>query len=88
MSGMRDEGTLTDLSTHGCCVTTRGLFFGVGTRVVIKPDGFEGVTGVIRWINGSRAGVQFDTPLYGPIVEFISRNNPADHPVPMSAARG
>lgn len=70
---MRDDGVLSDISPEGCCITTRGILFLVGARVVIKPEGIEGLTGVIRWIDGHRAGVQFDTPLYGPLVDHFAR---------------
>ncbi len=77
INGMRDEGSISDMSTHGCCITTRGLYFNIGMRVTIKPDGMEAVSGVIRWIAGNRAGVEFDRPLYGPVVEHLTQRNPA-----------
>ena len=61
LGGMRDKGVLSDLSTHGCCVTTSSLNLNVGQRVIIKPDG----------IDRARAGIEFDAPLYGPVAEFI-----------------
>ena len=71
-SGLRDVGRISDISPEGCCVTTNSLFVRVGLRVLIKPDGMEGLSGIVRWIEGNRAGIQFDTPLYGPIVEHLS----------------
>ena len=40
--------------------------------MVIRPEGMEGLTGVVRWINGNQAGVEFDNPLYAPIVDHLS----------------
>jgi hypothetical protein len=77
-SGLRHTALLTDISTHGCCVTCQGLLFAVGTRLVIQPEGMEGIAGVVRWIAKDRAGVEFDVPLYPPIVEHLSRQHPAD----------
>ena len=71
LGGMRDKGVLSDLSTHGCCVTTSSLHLNVGMRVIIKPEGIEGLSGVVRWIDRARAGIEFDAPLYGPVAEFI-----------------
>lgn len=71
-SGMRDSGEISNISTAGCCVTTPGLFIRVGSRIVIRPDGMEGLTGVVRWTEGNQAGVEFDTPLYAPIVDHLS----------------
>lgn len=69
---MRDEGELSDISTHGCCVRTRSLYLTIGMRVMIKPDGIEAISGVVRWIADRQAGVEFDNPLYGPVVDHLS----------------
>lgn len=74
-SGMRDRGEISDITSEGCCVKTNSLFFKVGTRVVIRPDGLEGLTGVVRWIAGDKAGVEFDRPIYGPVIDHIADKN-------------
>jgi len=76
-SGMRDGGKITDITSNGCCVTTKSLFFQVGSRILIRPDGIEGLTGAIRWIEGMRAGVEFDNPIYDPVVEHLAANHSA-----------
>lgn len=73
LSGLRDMGEIADLSANGCRVRTGGLFFRVGSRVVIRPQGMEGLTGVVRWIKGDYAGVEFDRPIYGPVVDHLVR---------------
>ncbi|MDE2405907.1 MAG: PilZ domain-containing protein [Sphingomonadales bacterium] len=75
LSGIRDEGAIHDISEHGCCVTMRALCLSVGNRVVVKPDGLEGIFGVVRWIAGGKAGIEFEQPLYGPIVEHLSQRH-------------
>lgn len=70
-SGLRDKGHITDISAEGCCVITNELFVRLGARVVIRPDGMEGLTGVVRWINGNRAGVEFDQPLYPAVLDHL-----------------
>ncbi len=72
-NGMRENGRLFDLSTHGCCVTTNSLYLSIGKRVIIKADGLEAISGIVRWIEDGRAGVQFDAPLYGPVVDHLTR---------------
>jgi hypothetical protein len=72
-SGLRDMGVIADISSDGCRVRTNGLFFKVGTRVVIRPEGMEGLTGVIRWIKGDYAGVEFDRQIYTPVLEHLVR---------------
>lgn len=86
-TGVRDDGYLSDISPEGCCITTRGILFLEGARVMIKPQGLEGLSGVVRWISGHKAGVQFDSPLYGPIVEHLGRIHATGSPVAVSAVR-
>jgi hypothetical protein len=83
-SGLRDQGSISDISPEGCCVTTNSLFFRVGTRVVIRPEGIEGLTGTVRWIVGDRAGVEFDQPLYAPVVDHLAERHQAGTPVSVS----
>jgi hypothetical protein len=71
-SGLRDKGLISDISAEGCCVSTDSLFFRVGTRVVIRPEGMEGLSGIVRWISGDKAGVEFDNPLYGPVIDHLA----------------
>lgn len=80
-SGLRDQGSISDISPEGCCVTTNSLFFRVGTRVVIRPEGMEGLTGTVRWIAGERAGVEFDNPIYAPVVDHLAERYCAGKPV-------
>ena len=87
MSGLRDEGQVSDLSTHGCCLTMKSMFLAIGTRVMIKPDGLEAISGVIRWLAGNRAGVQFDAPLYGPVFNHLSQQHATGHKVDVSGGR-
>jgi len=75
-AGMRDEAFISDISTHGCCMETRSLHLSIGVRVIVKPEGMEGITGTVRWINGHCAGIAFEAPLYGPIVAHLIANNP------------
>lgn len=49
----------------------RGIYFRVGTRIVLRPQGMESMAGVVRWVSRDLAGVEFDRPIYGPIVDHI-----------------
>ena len=83
-SGLRDRGHISDISPEGCCVTTNSLFVRVGARIVIRPEGMEGLTGIIRWIEGNKAGVQFDSPVYGPVIDHLAAVHAAGRPVGVS----
>lgn len=85
-SGLRDSGYISDISPQGCRLTTRTLAVRIGSRVVIKPDGLEGLTGIVRWIDGDHAGIEFDSPLYEPIVDHLCRQHGAGQPVGLSSS--
>lgn len=74
-TGLRDSGQISNISPEGCCVQICGLAFRLGSRVLLRPEGMEGLTGVVRWIAGDAAGVEFDQPLYGPVVEHLIRRH-------------
>ena len=69
--GLRDDGEISDISAEGCCLRMRGIYFRVGTRIVLRPQGMESMAGVVRWVSRDLAGVEFDRPIYGPIVDHI-----------------
>lgn len=71
-SGLRDSGVISNISAEGCCVETNSLYVKVGARVLVRPEGMEGLSGVVRWIEGNRAGIRFDTAIYGPVLEHLT----------------
>ena len=81
ISGLRDSALLTNISTHGCSLSSQGLLLDVGKRVIIQPSGLEGIPSIVRWVNGHRAGLEFVSPLYAPIVEDLNRRNPTERTV-------
>lgn len=72
-SGFVDHVVISDLSEGGCRIDSLGLVLGAGDMVVVRPQGLEGLCGVIRWTKGHSAGIEFDRPLYAPVVEHLQR---------------
>ena len=70
-SGVRGMGEISDISTEGCCVRPTSLRFRVGSRVMIRPPGMEVLTGVVRWVSAGVAGIEFDRPIYGPVLDHL-----------------
>lgn len=70
--GLRDDAQISDISTEGCCLRLGGIYFRVGTRLLVKPKGMETMSGVVRWVTRDLAGVEFDRPIYGPVLEHIA----------------
>ena len=83
-SGLRDKGRILDLSPEGCCVETSELFVKVGARVVVRPDGLEGLPGIVRWIEGNKAGIEFERPLYPPVFEHLVKLHSSGEAVGLS----
>jgi len=69
--GLRDSGEISDVSAEGCCLHVRGIYFRVGTRVILRPEGMEALSGVVRWVSRDLAGVEFDRAIYGPVVDHL-----------------
>lgn len=72
-SGFVDSVVISDISEGGCRIDSLGLVLGVGDMVVIRPEGLEGLCGVIRWTKGHSAGIAFDRPLYPAVVEHLHK---------------
>lgn len=70
-TGLRDDGWLEDISAVGCCFVTRGTCFKVGSHVILRPAGLEGITGTVRWVRANRCGVEFSSPLYGAVFDHL-----------------
>lgn len=84
-SGMRDNAQISDISPHGCRLTPNTLAVRIGLRIVIRPQGLEGVCGIVRWIEGQQAGIEFEAPLYEPVVDHLSQLHAAGKTVDVSS---
>lgn len=90
-SGFADRLMIRDISRLGCRVESLALALHAGNLVVITPAMLEGQCGTVRWVAGNEAGIEFATPLYGPVVEHLHRQFrtflPEDRVYSTSAAR-
>ena len=83
-SGLRANCLIADISPNGCCIETKGLYVKLGARVMIRPEGLEGLTGIVRWVTGNMVGVEFDSPLYEPVVDHLVKLHEAGRGVALS----
>lgn len=83
-SGLRDRGEISDISTRGCCIRTETVLLRVGAHVVIRPDGVEALGGRVRWIASDCAGIEFDRPIYDPVIDHLARLHEAGTQVALS----
>jgi PilZ domain len=72
-SGFLDRVVISDISEGGCRIDSLGLVMQTGDLVVVRPDGIEGLGGVVRWVKGHSAGIQFDRPLYPAVVDHLHK---------------
>lgn len=75
LNGIRGEGAIHDISANGCSVTLPSLRLKVGSRVIVKPEGLEAIAGIVRWTSKGRAGIEFNRPLYEPVLDDLSRRH-------------
>lgn len=64
--------SIRDLSPEGC----RFEFVdrpNVNERVWIKIEGLEALEGIVCWVKGTAAGVQFDHPVHPAVFDMLAR---------------
>ena len=57
-----------------CSEESLAITLHAGDLVVVTPAMLEGQCGTVRWVVGNEAGIEFATPLYGPVVEHLHRH--------------
>ena len=72
-SGFAHRLVIRDISADGCRVDSMAITVHVGDPVVVTPASLEGLCGTVRWVSGNSAGIEFATPLYGPVVDHLAR---------------
>lgn len=75
----RSVALVSDLTIQGCKIDRASSRLDSGNRVIIRPEGFEGFHGTVKWVSDSFAGVEFDQPLHPAIVDHLCRLHPG-HP--------
>lgn len=63
------EMTVIDIAEGGCMVDARGWGAKEDERVQVTLPGLSAIPAVVAWIEEGRAGIAFEEPLYGPVLE-------------------
>lgn len=71
-SGFVDRGTISNLSAEGCRFESFALTLHAGDLIVVSPQGLEGLCARVCWVSGHSAGIEFDRPLYGPVLDHLA----------------
>jgi hypothetical protein len=72
----RQDVTLSDLSLTGCRINAVFMTLSVGQRIVLRPEGLEGLNAVVSWTSGPSAGIHFDVPLAPYVLDFLVKAHP------------
>lgn len=88
LGGFIDDVVIRDISAEGCRIVSRALTVRPGAMVVIRPNGLEGLCGTVRWVRGHEAGIEFEVPLYLPVVEHLHRSYASFLPPEVAHGRG
>ena len=64
--------SIDDLSCKGCRIGNHVRQLAVGSRVTLKFEGLEPISGLIRWSSEDFAGMEFETPLHLSVFERLS----------------
>jgi hypothetical protein len=72
--GSASELVVLDLTTAGCLVATGGLTLKVNQRVLVKLLPLEVLAGKIIWVEDRTAGIEFERPLYKPVLDHLRRH--------------
>lgn len=68
------KADVLDLSETGFRVDS-ALTLGPGSEVVLRLPGLEAKAARVVWAVGFEAGCEFETPLYGPVLEAFLRRH-------------
>lgn len=74
--GALPEAWLMDLSVSGCQIVFRLGHLGVGQYVVVRLNGLEGLSAVVRWVSQERAGIEFLQELHPSVLAHLLKSPP------------
>ncbi|MXO68437.1 hypothetical protein GRI72_06315 [Altererythrobacter marinus] len=69
--GVPKDIRVLDLSEHGCRFYDKFGSLTAGTRISIRIGPIGPIIAVVRWSQGQTVGVEFDDPIYGPVLDHI-----------------
>lgn len=69
-----DQGVmLVNITPEGCCMTTGGVTLQRGAAVLVRLENGEALTGLVRWCDDEKAGIEFDHFLPQSRVDYLRR---------------
>ena len=65
------EVDILDLSEAGCLIDKRMISMAEGERVLLKMGNLAFLPANVVWVEEDEAGLTFEQPLYGPVIEHL-----------------
>ncbi len=72
----RQDVAVADLSLTGCRINAIYLLLAVGQKIILRPEGLEGLNAVVSWATGPSAGLKFETPLHPSVLDYLVKMHP------------
>lgn len=76
-NGLRGLGHMIDLSARGCCIEAEDKPPRIKSRIILRPEGLDGLAAQVQWVRGRQFGAAFDRPIYAPVLEHFIRKHAA-----------
>jgi hypothetical protein len=67
----RTPVSISDLSARGCRVFTADEGIGIGSCVFVRLNDLAPLRATARWRRGGNVGLEFDQPLYLPVLDHL-----------------
>jgi hypothetical protein len=72
----RQDVAVSDLSLTGCRINAVYMTLAAGQKVVLRPEGLEGLNALVSWTSGPSAGIKFDAPLHPSVLDYLVKLHP------------
>lgn len=73
----RAEVAVTDLSARGCRIISSGQDLVLGSALFVRLDQLAPLRATVRWDEAGIIGLEFDRPLYIPVMDHLLIRWPA-----------
>jgi len=70
-NGSVNEIDIIDINEAGCLASKGWTRMEGGDRVLIKLPGLEHKVAFVAWAEDEQAGITFEEPLYGPVLQHL-----------------
>ena len=72
-SGVPKDVSVLDISEGGCRFFDKFGRLIPGARITVRIGAIGPIEATVRWCEDQIVGVEFDNPIYGPVLEHIRR---------------